>query len=101
MDQKGHTIDQKALKMYEKVQKLQFWDLKYLLFIGIFLSGIGGYPSPPLKGKSSCPKTLSGKGGYKLRNFTLFPCLLASVIVSPLTFDSFSSVRPMVKFAKF
>ena len=64
MYHKGHIIDQKALKMYEKRQKLQFWDLKYLLFSGIFLSGIGGYPPPPLNGKSSCPKTFSGKGGY-------------------------------------
>ena len=59
MDQKGHKIDQKGLKMYEKRQKMEFSDLKYLLF-----SGIGGYPPPPLNGKSSCPKTLSGKGGY-------------------------------------
>ena len=59
MDQKGHMIDQKGLKMYEKSQKMEFSDLKYLLF-----SGIGGYPPPPLNGKSSCPKTLSGKGGY-------------------------------------
>ena len=64
MDQKGHMIDQKGLKMYEKSQKMEFSDLKYLLFSGIFLSGIGGYPPPPLNGKSSCPKTLSGKGGY-------------------------------------
>ena len=41
---------------------MEFLDLKYLLFSGIFISGIGGY-SPPLNGKSSCPKTLSGKGG--------------------------------------
>ena len=63
MDQKGHMIDQKGLKMYEKSQKMEFSDLKYLLFSGIFLSGIGGYPPPPLNGKSSCPKTLGGKGG--------------------------------------
>ena len=48
----------------EKRQKIEFSNLKYLLFSGIFLSGIGGYPPPPLNGKSSCPKTLSGKGGY-------------------------------------
>ena len=47
MDQKRHIIDQKALKMYVKGQKLQFWDIKYLLFSGIFLSEIGGYPLPP------------------------------------------------------
>ena len=63
MDQKDHIIDQKGLQMYEKRQKMGFSDLKYLLFNGIFLSGIGGYPPPPLNGKSSCPKTLSGKGG--------------------------------------
>ena len=57
MDQKGHIIDQKGIKMYEKRQKLEFSDLKYLLFSGIFLSGIGGYPPPPLNGKSSCPIT--------------------------------------------
>ena len=42
MDQKGHIIDQKGLKMYEKRQKMEFLDLKYLLFSGILLSGIRG-----------------------------------------------------------
>ena len=42
---------------------MEFWDLKYLLFSGSFLSGIGGYSPPPLNRKSFCPKTLSGKGG--------------------------------------
>ena len=37
---KGHVIDQKGLKMYEKRQKVEFSDLKYLLLGGIFLSGI-------------------------------------------------------------
>ena len=64
MGQKSHMIDLKGLKMHEKRQKIEFWDLKNLLFSGIFLSGIGGYPPPPLNGQSSCPKTLSGKGGY-------------------------------------
>ena len=64
MDQKGQIIDQKGLKLYEKRQKMKFSDLKYLFFSGIFLSGIGGHPPLPLNGKSSCPKTLSGKGGY-------------------------------------
>ena len=32
MDQKGHIIDQKGLKMYEKWQKIEFLDLKYLPF---------------------------------------------------------------------
>ena len=49
MDQKGHMIDQKGLKMYKKKsQKIGVLDLKYLLFSKIFLSGIGGYPPPPL-----------------------------------------------------
>ena len=63
MDQKGHIIDQKELKMYVKRQKMQFWDIKYLLLSGIFLSGIGGYPPPPLNGKSSCLKPLAEIGG--------------------------------------
>ena len=58
MDQKDHIIDQKGLQMYEKRHKMGFLDRKYLLFNGIFLSGIGGYPPPPLNGKSSCPKIL-------------------------------------------
>ena len=28
MDQKGHIVDQKGLKMYEKRQKIEFSDLK-------------------------------------------------------------------------
>ena len=64
MDHKGHIIDQKALKIYEKRQTLQFWDLKNLLFSGIFLGGIGGSPPPPLNGKPFCPKTLSRIGVY-------------------------------------
>ena len=63
MGLKGHIIDQKGLKMHEKRQKIEFSNLKYLLFSGIFLNGIGGYPPPPLNGKSSCLKTLSRKGG--------------------------------------
>ena len=42
MGQKGHIIDQKGLKMHEKMQKIEFLDLKNLLFSGIFLSGFGG-----------------------------------------------------------
>ena len=49
--------------MHKKIQKIEFLDLKNLLFGGIFLSGIGGYPSPPLNGQSLCSKKLSGKGG--------------------------------------
>ena len=62
MGQKGPIIVQKGLKMHEKRQKIEFLDLKNLLFSGIFLSGIGGYP-PPLNGQSLCSKKLSGKGG--------------------------------------
>ena len=43
----GHVIVQKGLKMHEKRQKIEFLDLKNLLFSGIFLSGIGGFPPPP------------------------------------------------------
>ena len=52
-------MDQKGLKMYEKKQKMEFSDLKYLLFSKILLSGIGGYPAPPLNGKSSAQKPLA------------------------------------------
>ena len=39
MGKKGHIMDQKGLKMHEKKQKIEFSNLKYLLFSGIFLSG--------------------------------------------------------------
>ena len=64
MGQKGHIMVQKGLKMHEKRQKIEFLDLKNLLFSGIFLSGIGGYPPSPLNRQSLCSKKLSGKGGY-------------------------------------
>ena len=51
MGQKGHVIVQEGLKMHEKRQKIEFSNLKYQLFSGIFLSGIGGYPLPPLTEK--------------------------------------------------
>ena len=57
-------MGQKGLKMHEERQKIEFLDLKNLPFSGIFLTGIRGYPPPPLNGKSCCPKTLSGNGGY-------------------------------------
>ena len=47
--------------MYEKSKKLSL--RKYLLFGGIFLSGIGGYPSPTLNGKSSDQKSEGEWGG--------------------------------------
>ena len=66
MGQKGHIMVQKGLKMHEKRQKIEFLDLKNLLFSGIFLSGIGGYPPAPLT-ENQCEKKkdffLSGKGG--------------------------------------
>ena len=64
MDQKRHMMDQKGLKMYEKRQKIDFLDLKYLFLAEFSLAELGGTPSPPLNGKSFCPKTLSGIGGY-------------------------------------
>ena len=51
MAQQGHIIVQKGLKMHKKGQKIEFLDLKSLLFSGIFLSGIRGYP-PPLNGQN-------------------------------------------------
>ena len=63
MDQKGHTIDQKGLRMYEKRQEIKFSDLKNLLFSGIFLSGIGGYPPPPLTENHPAQKPLAKMGG--------------------------------------
>ena len=63
MDQKGHITDQKGLKMYEKRQKMEFSDLKYLLFSRIFLSGIGGYPPPPpLTENHPAQKPIAEKG---------------------------------------
>ena len=48
MGQKGHIMVQKGLKMHENRQKIEFLDLKNLLFSEIFLSEIGGYPPTPL-----------------------------------------------------
>ena len=53
MGQKGHIMVQKGLKMHEKSEKAEF-----------SLAELGGTPLPPLNGKSSCPKTLSGIRGY-------------------------------------
>ena len=49
--------------VHEKKAKIESLDLKNLLFGGIFLSRIVGYPTP-LNGQSLCSKKLSGKGGY-------------------------------------
>ena len=51
MGQKDHIMVQKGLNMHEKRQKIEFLDLKSLLFSGTFLSGIRGYP-PPLNGQN-------------------------------------------------
>ena len=63
MDQKGHMIDQKGLKMYEKRQKIEFLDLKKPVFSGIFLSRIRGYPPPPLTENRPAQKPLAEMGG--------------------------------------
>ena len=60
MDQKGHIIDQKRLKMYEKRQKMEFSDLKFSVF---FLSRIGGYPPTPLTENHPTQKPLAERGG--------------------------------------
>ena len=62
MDQKGHIIDQKGLKMYEKRQKMKFSDLNYLLFSGIFRSGMGATP-PPFTENHPAQKPLADRGG--------------------------------------
>ena len=56
-------MDPKGLKMYEKRQKIEFFDLKYLLFSGIILSGIGGTPLPPLTENHPAQKPLAERGG--------------------------------------
>ena len=68
MGQKGHIIDQKGLKMYEIRQIIEFSDPKYLLLSGIFLSGIRGYPPPPLTENHPAQKPLAEMGGtFNLR----------------------------------
>ena len=62
MDQIGHIIDQKGLKVYEKRQKMEFLDLKYLLFNEIFLNGIGGNPPPPSTENLPAQKPLADRG---------------------------------------
>ena len=63
MDQKGHTTDQKRLNMYEKKrQEIEFSDLKYLLFSGIFLSENGGYPPPPFTENHPAQKPIAERG---------------------------------------
>ena len=48
----------------KKGQKIEFLDLKKLLFSAIFLSGFWGYPSPtPLKDNHCAQKSLAERGG--------------------------------------
>ena len=66
MGQTGHIIDQNGLKVHEKRQKIEFSNLKCLLFSGIFLSGIWGYPKIIVLKKSLAergvpPPPLTGK----------------------------------------
>ena len=58
MGQKDYIMVQKGLKMHEKRQKIEFLDLKNLLF-----SGIGGYPPPPLTENHLAQKPLAELGG--------------------------------------
>ena len=46
-----------------KKAKIEFLDLEYLLFSGFFLSGIGGYPPPPLTENHPAQKPLAEMGG--------------------------------------
>ena len=48
--------------MHKKIQKIEFLDLKNLLFSGIFLSGFGGY-SPSLTDNHCAQKSLAERGG--------------------------------------
>ena len=59
MDQKGHIVDQKGLKMYEKAKNRVFGPK-----IPVFFSSIGGYPNPlpPLTKNPSAQKPLSELG---------------------------------------
>ena len=63
MGQRGHLIVQKGLKRHEKRQKIEFLDLKNLLYSRIFLSGTGGYPPPPLTENHPAQKPLVEMGG--------------------------------------
>ena len=52
MDHKGHIIDQKGLKMYEKRQKMEF-----------SLAELGGTPLSPLAENHPAQKPLAERGG--------------------------------------
>ena len=62
MGQKGHIMVQKGLKMHKKRQKIEFWDLKNLLFREIFLRGFEGY-SPPLADNHCAQNSLAERVG--------------------------------------
>ena len=47
----------------KKGKKKEFSNLKYLLFSGIFLSVIGGYPPPPLTENHPAQKPFAEMGG--------------------------------------
>ena len=66
MMQQDHIIDQTGLIMYGKRQKVKFLDLNYMLFSGIFLRRIGGYPLPLLTENHSAQKSLAEFGGTPL-----------------------------------
>ena len=46
----------------KKRQEMEFLDLKYLFFSGIFLSGIGGYPPPLLMESHPAQKPFAERG---------------------------------------
>ena len=50
----------------KKRRKVEFLDLKNLLFSGIFLSGVGGYPPPPLTENHPAQKLLAERGSTPL-----------------------------------
>ena len=64
-DQKVHVIDQKRAEHVYKREKIEFLDLKYLLFSGIFLNGIERHPPPPLTENHSGRKLLLEYGVEK------------------------------------
>ena len=63
MDHKGHLIDQKGLRMYEKRQKKwNFWT-QYTCFLAEFsLAELGGTPLPPLTENHPAQKPLAERG---------------------------------------
>ena len=61
MDQQGHRIDQKGLKMCEKRQTNR--DKKTCFLAKFSLAELGGTPVPPLKENDPAPKTLAERGG--------------------------------------